>query len=823
MKLIRDPVVQETDTWKQALEVAGLGVWDWDLRTKITVYSESWCRMLGYQRSELPQNEDLFLLLVHPDDRERAIESGDRHLAGMCDSIETELRLQHRDGSWVWVLDRGAVVERDENGLPLRVMGVQTDITQQKEAERDASLMNERFQLALAASGTGIWHFDVGRKLSFWDAKTCEIFGLASCSLELDSETWHGFLHPDDRLETERRHLAAIESDDVAKLFYRIIRKDGEVRHVETLAKSVRSQGSAGYLVGTIRDATDEIRAGRALHAEKERYEITLGAISDSVISTDVAGLINFANPSASEMLSLEQGQLIGHNIFSLFRNDEFVRSVELDNSDGFQGGATLEIHSELYRCKSRPILSPTGDSWGTVYTFQNISEETRRQQQLAYAAHHDALSGLYNRIAFDEALEKAIKTAAEVAFAVLYLDLDHFKALNDFAGHAAGDDALKAIASNVSKLLPQDAIFARLGGDEFAILITDPDVDAVQKIAADSIEAIQAIELNHSVGGHRLGCSIGIAIVNDPSISASDALAQADDACYAAKSSGRNRFSFFTKHESAMTTGLSAAREVAELTEALEESRVILYGQEIRSINPAEQQCSRLEILARLRTRDGRILGPHTFIPAAERFGMATVLDRWIIRKAIVEHGHLLKAMDLKLGFNLSAQTLCDPSLWSFVHGVAKDNGTPLSHIAFEITETAAVTCFDTANGFVRRARKHGCTVSLDDFGSGLSSFGYLKRFPINCIKIDGAFVERIVESEIDRAIVAAVVALAGNLGFDVVAEKIENAEILEQLRELGVTHGQGYHLHRPEPLDALIARRLSWSERREPRSRIA
>lgn len=810
MKQIRDLVVQEGDSWKQALEVAGLGVWDWDLRTKITVYSESWCRMLGYQRSELPQNEDLFLLLVHPDDRARAIESGDRHLAGMCDSIETELRLRHRDGSWVWVLDRGAVVERDENGLPLRVMGVQTDITQQKEAEREASLMNERFQLALAASETGIWHFDVGRKQSFWDAKTCEIFGLASTSLELDSETWHGFLYPDDRSDAQRRHVAAIENDDVAKLSYRIIRKDGEVRHIETLAKSVRSQGSAGYLVGTIRDVTDDIKAARALHAEKERYEITLGAISDSVISTDVAGVINFANPSAAAMLSLETGLLIGRNIFSLFRNDGLVRSVELEDSDGFESGVTLEIRSELYRCKSRPILSPTGDSWGTVYTFQNISEETRRQQQLAYAARHDALSGLYNRIAFDDALEKAIKDAADVAFAVLYLDLDHFKALNDFAGHAAGDDALKAIASSVCELLPEKAFFARLGGDEFAILISDPDVEAVQKIAADAIEAIQAIELNHSVGGRRLGCSIGIAIVNDPSISASDALAQADDACYAAKSSGRNRFSFFTKHESAMTSGLSAAREVAELTEALEESRVILFGQEIRSINPAEQHCGRVEILARLRTRDGRIVSPSAFIPAAERFGMAAVLDRWIIKKAISEHGHVLKAMDLKLGFNLSAQTLCDPGLWSFVHGVAKANGTPLSQIAFEITETAAVTCFDTANGFVRRARKHGCMVSLDDFGSGLSSFGYLKRFPINCIKIDGAFVERIVESEVDRAIVAAVVALAGNLGFDVVAEKIENEEILAQLRELGVTHGQGYHLHRPEPLDDLIGRRL-------------
>tara|TARA_R110002020_G_scaffold108240_9_gene250977 strand:- start:601 stop:3072 length:2472 start_codon:yes stop_codon:yes gene_type:complete len=810
MKNTDIPVVQEIDTWKQALEVAGLGVWDWNLRTNITTYSESWCRMLGYRRSDLP-DQDLFLLLVHPEDRERAIESGDRHLAGQCDSIETELRLRHKDGTWIWVLDRGAVVERDGTGAPLRVLGVQTDITRQKQAERDVILINERFKLALAASETGIWHFDVGGEQSFWDDKTCDIFGIDPGSGNVEGSSWHGFLHPEDRVETERGHLAAIDSDSVARLPYRIIRKDGAVRHVETLAKSVRSQGSAGYLVGTIRDVTEEILAARALNAEKERYRITLGAISDSVISTDITGVINFANASAAAMLSLDQNRLVGSNIFALFRHDALIRSVDLDTPDSFRSGVTLEIHSELYRCKSSPILSPAGDSWGNVYTFQNVSEETRRQQQLAYAANHDALSGLYNRIAFDRALEKAIEASAAAAFAILYLDLDHFKALNDFAGHAAGDDALKAIAANVTELMPADAFFARLGGDEFAILISDPDVEAIQKLAGDTIAAVQAVEISHSVGGPRLGCSIGIAIVNDPSISASDALAQADDACYAAKSSGRNRFAFFTKHSSTVTSGLSAAREVADLTAALEENRVILFAQEIHAIGHARERCGRVEILARLKARDGRIIGPDAFIPAAERFGMATVLDRWILKKAFADYGPLLETMDLKLGFNLSAQTLCDPDLWRFVEETAKDHGAPLAQIAFEITETAAVTCFETANGFVGRARDHGCMVSLDDFGAGLSSFGYLRRFPINCIKIDGAFVEKILESDVDRAIVSAVVELTRKLGFDVVAEKIENEAILAGLRELGVTHGQGYHLHRPEPLDALVERRLA------------
>lgn len=810
MKNSHTSVFKETDPWKLALEVAGLGVWDWDLRTKTTFYSETWCQMLGYTRSDFPENADLFLLLVHPDDRDRAIESGDRHLAGHSDSIETELRLKHKDGGWVWVLDRGAVIERDADGTPLRVMGVQTDITRQKQAEQDANLMNERFKLALAASETGIWHFDVGAERSYWDGKTCEIFGLDPRASEIESETWHSCLHPEDRSEAERQHLAAIDDDRVMKLPYRIIRKDGEVRHVETLAKSVSTQGTAGYLVGTIRDVTDEIEAAQAFYAEKERYETTLGAIRDAVISTTVEGVVNFANPSALEMLSVEMGELVGRNIFALFRNNERIKAVKTDSSCDFGTGVTLEIQSELYRCKSSPILSAMGDSCGNVYTFQNVSEETRRQKQLAYAAHHDALTGLYNRVAFDKALNEAIKTAADTAFAIFYLDLDHFKALNDFAGHAAGDEALKAIAKAVSACLPDDAVFARLGGDEFAIIVRDPATEAVQEIAGKAIAAVQTVDPGYAVGGPRLGCSIGITVVDDPTMSASDAVAEADDACYAAKSSGRNRFALFTEHKSNVTSRLTAAREVADLTAALDECRVILYAQEIRSLERPDEDCNRVEILARLRDRDGRIVGPGAFIPAAERFGMATVLDRWIIRKALADYGHLLEAVDLKLGFNLSAQTLCDPSLWSFVEDIASGYRTPLSQIAFEITETAAVSCFDTANTFVNKARRKGCMVSLDDFGSGLSSFDYLRRFPINCIKIDGAFVERITDSQVDRAIIAAVVELAKSLRFDVVAEKIETPDIIAQLHGLGVTHGQGYHLHRPEPLDDLVKRRL-------------
>lgn len=688
----------KNDTWERALEAAGMGVWDWDLRTGACSYSEPWCRMLGYEKGELQEDEDLWLSLIHPDDRELAIQSGNRHIAGETESIETELRLRHKNGHWVWVLDRGGIVERDNAGQPLRLVGVQTEITRQKQAEQKLGLMNERFRLALAASGLGIWHFDVDRQKGNWDARTRAIFGLNSDFEDIDSKTWHQFLHPDDLAQTERDQLRAFSENKEVKLRYRIIREDGEIRHVETLSKSVPEDGSSGYLVGTIRD----------------------------------------------------------------------------------------------------------------------ITEEAHRQQELAFAARHDALTGLFNRVAFDEALEETIGASANATFATLYIDLDHFKALNDFAGHAAGDEALSMISTDVAVHLPANAVFARLGGDEFAILLPGSGVENAKKIASDVIAAVSNVELRYTVTHQRLGCSIGIAVVNDRSITAADALARADDACYAAKSAGRNRYVVFAEYNNVLTSGLTAARCVADLTEALEENRVLLFGQEIRSIDRPHEWSGRVEILARLQDRDGKIVPPGVFIPAAERFGMASTLDRRIIRDALKEYGPVMEASDLKLGFNLSAQTLCDPHLWSFIQSAVEESGASYSHIGFEITETAAVTCFESADQFVRDARHHGCPVSLDDFGSGLSSFDYLRRFPISCIKIDGAFVEKLTESKFDRAIVSSVVGIATDLGLEVVAEKIEDEATLAQLRRIGVSFGQGFHLHRPEPLADLVARRLDSSSQK-------
>ncbi|TIS86124.1 EAL domain-containing protein [Mesorhizobium sp.] len=688
-----DEKIRNGEFWALALERAQLGAWDWDLLSGECYYSPTWWHMLGYEEGELANTADLWLQLTHPDDRERALASGDRHIAGLTDSIETELRLKHKSGHWVWVLDRGGVVERDAEGRPLRLMGVQTDITRQKQAEAELEQVNVRFRLALAASGTGIWHHNLGADKSYWDARTREIYGLVADTDEVAGDLWHTFLHPDDKGDAESAHLAPLETHNVVAVQYRIIRRDGEIRHIESLVRFIADSQSAGQILGTVRD----------------------------------------------------------------------------------------------------------------------ITEAKQREQELAHAARHDALTGLLNRAAFDRLLAEHIATARRLPLAVFYVDLDYFKALNDFAGHAAGDLALKSVASGIVGCLPPSAHAARLGGDEFALLVPNCDAAQAETLAAAVLAAVRDADLGLAATSRKLAVSVGIAFVDDHSTTVADALACADDACYAAKAAGRNRFAVFSAEATSGSGGLNAARLAADTVDAMDDGRLKLFGQEIHLLGKPWQESRHVEVLARLAARNGKLVPPGEFIPAAERFGVASRLDRWIISTALSLYGPALKSGAVTLGFNLSAQTLSDPQLWDFVDAIISETGAPHSGIGFEITETAAVTNYAAAEQFVRKARERRCRVSLDDFGAGMSSFEYLRRFPVDAIKIDGSFIEHIAQSKFDREIVSAISGIARSLGCSVVAEKIEQPKALDILQGMGVAYGQGFLLHRPEPLEAIVARAIS------------
>ena len=806
------PKPMSGNLWENALKRARLGVWDWNLLTGQCVYSDTWFEMLGYAPGELTQDSQLWLRISHPDDRDRALASGDRHVAGETNEIETELRLRHKQGHWLWVLDRGGVIERDVNGRPTRVVGVQTDISSLKIAEQALEQINRRYDLVLEASATGIWEFDVASGESRWDDCTRQMFGVPLNPAPLEKNIWHSFLHPDDKERAERAHALDSDVRSPSKVRYRIVRQDGVIRHVETRAVFILDKHSQGSILGTIRDVSEEVRAEEALNTEKEKLRVTLRSISDAVLSTDSTGVITFVNPSAAKLIGRSEDLLLGVDIAQVS-----IAKTQTPLAKIFEGPTSTEttdisrLDSEdiSVRWSSSAINGPGRSKLGFVYTFQDVTQEQKRQKALTHLANHDPLTGLLNRNAFDTELKERIALAHNDLFAVFYIDLDYFKGLNDFAGHAAGDQALIAVATALHEKLPATASIARLGGDEFTIVMPVRQRDETVAAAQLVLETIQNVDLGGPFAHRRLGASVGVAPICDSAISSADALALADDACYVAKSSGRNQYSIVSPVSDSQTSGLTAARIVADIADARGEGRLLLYGQEIRLTKEPWTFCGHVEVLARMITSAGKIIGPGEFIPAAERFGMAAPLDRWIIQRALELHGHAMRDEGvLSLAFNLSAQTLSDPDLWVTIDRTMTDQSVFRSNITFEITETAAFTNFEAAERFVRAARASGCRVSLDDFGTGLSSFEYLRRFPVDTIKIDGSFIQNIATKKFDREVVSAISTIAHNLGYDVVAEKIETPEVIGILEQMGVKFCQGYLMHRPEPLSNIVER---------------
>ena len=523
----------------------------------------------------------------------------------------------------------------------------------------------------------------------------------------------------------------------------------GVVRHMETLAVFVPERNSEGSILGTIRDVTEEVEAAEALETEREKLRVTLSSISDAVLSTDDGCTITFVNPAAARLIGLSESQLVGRSMA-----DICIVGTEIPLGTVFDdpaGAATVDLPrawSDVIsiRWSASALLASGGAKLGSVFTFQDVTEEQKRQKALSHAASHDPLTGLLNRAAFDAELRQRLAAADRQPIAVFYIDLDYFKGLNDFAGHAAGDMALRAIGTGLQDMLPAEAAIARLGGDEFAVILPTAGADAADAIAGKIHDTIRNVDLGATTAHRSLGASIGVALIDDNQTSPADALAFADDACYRAKSSGRNQSAFFSQLESSSTSGLTAARIVADIADARAENRLQLYGQEIRLIKDPFNASRHVEVLARMMTKSGRLIGPAEFIPAAERFGMAGPLDRWIIKTALERHGGAMRNEGgLSLAFNLSAQTLSDPQLWEAIDQMIAEHGIFRPNVVFEITETAAFTNFEAAERFVAAARASGCRVSLDDFGTGLSSFEYLRRFPVDTIKIDGCFIQNL------------------------------------------------------------------------------
>jgi diguanylate cyclase (GGDEF)-like protein/PAS domain S-box-containing protein len=447
----------------------------------------------------------------------------------------------------------------------------------------------------------------------------------------------------------------------------------------------------------------------------------------------------------------------------------------------------------------------------------ENLAQANARLEtlarQLRHQALHDPLTGLLNRRGFEERLAELLRSARADgrAHALCFLDLDHFKVVNDTCGHAAGDALLRDLPDVLRRALrPGDAL-ARLGGDEFALLLADCTLDAAGRVAEGARDAVREFRFGWQHRAFRLGASIGVVGITAASPSAAAVLGAADAACYVAKDLGPDHVHVSRPHDLALVRRRGELRWVARLKEALAEDQFRLHYMSIAPL-AGDGVARHHELLLRLVDPKGEPILPGAFLPAAERHQLMPQIDRWVIEHALRQLGAAVSAdpplRDHVFGINLCGESLRAPDLLAYIQAAFARHRVPPSMVYFEFTETAAIANLRTAGDFMHGLREMGCQLALDDFGTGMSSFSYLKHLSVDFLKIDGSFIRDLVGNPVDQAIVRAVQTVGAQMGIATIAEYVETAAIRDYLRALGVGYGQGHAIARPAPLEQLSLR---------------
>jgi len=569
-------------------------------------------------------------------------------------------------------------------------------------------------------------------------------------------------------------------------------------------------------------NSVERDQAEAALYAEKERALVTLQSIGDAVITTDIEGRVEFLNPAAETLTGWSTGEASGLPLPQVFDIINELTRLPVENpvekSLRYNIIVGLANHTVLIARNGReyaiedsaaPIRARDGRILGVVLVFHDVSEKRKLTHQLSHQARHDALTGLINRSEFESQLEELLDSATNQLkqHALLYLDLDQFKVVNDTCGHGAGDELLRQLTAHIQSKVRESDTFARLGGDEFGVLLENCPLDQALRVATVLLDEMRTFRFNWLDKIFTVGVSIGLVAINETSGNSANVLAAADTACYAAKDKGRNRVQVYSPDDSEMAERHGEMHWVARITKAFEEDRFQLYQQPIVPVQESAQYREQhFEVLLRMLDDDNSPVPPSFFIPAAERYNMMVEIDRWVVRSAF---NWLIANAERPVicAINLSGQSVNDDRFLGFLIDQIKGTGVTPHKVCFEITETAAISNLAKASNFIKTVKSLGCSFSLDDFGSGMSSFSYLKNLPVDYLKIDGSFVMDMINDPIDCAMVESINNIGHVLGIKTIAEFVENQGILEKLRTIGVDYAQGYGIAKPSPLEEMTA----------------
>ena len=570
-----------------------------------------------------------------------------------------------------------------------------------------------------------------------------------------------------------------------------------------------------------IQDQSKVIEIETELLEEQARNKVTLELLKEGVIITDNNLNIVHMNPVAESLTGWPTYEAAGRTIEEVVRLIDSVKRerVNLPGKECIQANRTIQISQNLLLVTSRneehaieitmaPRTIKENQTQGTVVIIKDLSETRRLTNEIQHRASHDALTGLLNRQEFEYQLEKSIASAAmhNVQHILCYLDVNQFKIINTQAGHTAGDYILKEVARLLQSKIRSIDIIGRLGGDEFALLLVNHTLENAQRTAQTLVEEFQRHRFTWNDQSFELGLCIGMVAVTKDSPEPAQLLTRAELACFSAKDRGRNQIHLFRSDDDELTRKHAEILRAAGITGALQEDRFKLYCQPIVSLAVGNRTTQHYELLLRLTDTNGNIILPASFIPAAERYGLMPNVDRWVIHTALHRyHETFGEKSGVHIAINLSGNSLNDDKLLDFIKAELQSSDIDPQKVCFEITETAAINNLSQASHLITELKALGCFFALDDFGSGLSSFTYLKNLPVDYLKIDGSFVTDMAVDTIDYAMVEAINQLGHVMGIGTIAECAESEEVVDHLRKLGVDFAQGYAMGSPIPMDGL------------------
>lgn len=797
-------------------EAAPLGIFGSDVDGRNVFVNKYWQSI--FNMNELEASNGGWAGALHSDDRERVLEQW--RLAKENKTVFDEyFRIKHRDGRELSLHSNVRSVVTDDNVL-LGHVGTVRDITDHK------NYVDMLHRHALRAEQTGRlakvggWELDLITSEISWSDEASRIFGLPLHHEPSLYELLQQF-EPSCRKRLNEAMERAITEGTGVDIEVCLYKPEGKCIWVRVVCQVDLIDGQAVSLRGAVQDIDESVMQRRELENANERMTLATESGQIGVWELD---LKNQSLTWSAQMYKLfgvsKPPETITYEFWAERVHPEDLAKAEKSIRDAINGDSELEIKFRIIWPDQsirfiRASAHVTRDSAGNAIKILGVNWDVtslhNMNAAMLYRATHDELTKVYNRSEFEACLQQSLymKQDSEHSNALMFIDLDQFKLVNDTCGHTIGDQLLRQVALMLGQCIRDGDVLGRLGGDEFGVILQECDAVQALSIAQSICDRMEDFRFSHGDKRFRVGASIGLVRLDGHWANKEAAMQAADTSCYAAKEAGRNRVHVWFDTDQALRNRRDDTQWAARLEQALDDNQFMLYAQHLQSIS-RDGEAPNIEVLLRLKDGRGDVILPGAFLPAAERFHLVTRLDRWVLKKSIAALCELRDLSSIgKLWVNLSGQSVGDRVFHQDAIRMLDRAGPEIcERICLEITETAAVTNIADAAKFITDLKKLGVCSALDDFGAGASSFGYLKGLPVDYLKIDGQFISNLMSDSLDAAAVRCFVDVANVVGLNTVAEHVDCPEVLGRLRELGVDYAQGFMLHNPEPIRQVLER---------------